>query len=419
MSVFTGKLPLCFLVCVIIATAIFSLFFAFPLSQLVLMIPFREYNESFDSVNRDFIITCLVSFFVCYIAVFFMIILYGCIFVFRARIFHKTGRFVSCVLVCVYNIIPWLLIFDVLNIIFTTTHLFGSDSFKRPLFEHSKFVSFVTCNYMPWYGRVCSIVIIHGLSFAVDIYAWIIGHQLPLYNITLTTPKLDKELTFVHISDVHIGSRDRSHAVNISKKIVKIDPDFVVITGDLTDSPNVIASDLEPFSEVAKKCPVYMCTGNHDYMIGIRELRKMTEECGITLLEGQVINIDEHRVGIAAVDDYNKAKDYVIDMKKLVPQLNKGNYNIMLHHRPQGYVETCSTGVFDLMLAGHTHVGQFAPFSVLVYLFFPKAHGLYTIHQDGNTMKLYTHPGTGAWAAPMRTAGKNRITIFHIKPTFA
>ncbi|ENY63809.1 phosphoesterase, putative [Entamoeba histolytica HM-1:IMSS-A] len=160
-----------------------------------------------------------------------------------------------------------------------------------------------------------------------------------------------------------------------------------------------------PFKSLTSQCPVYLSTGNHDYITGIEYLKPMLTTCGIILLENTLVIEEELQCSIIGTNDAQSEKKYINEMNKVSNEVNANTFNIILQHRPHGYQQTCEKGIYDLMLSGHTHVGQFAPFNILIIN-----------NKCIFTMYLYTHPGTGAWGPHMRSAGTNDITIFHIKP---
>ncbi|EDR27095.1 hypothetical protein, conserved [Entamoeba dispar SAW760] len=411
-----SKVSPTFFVIALIMCFFMTFLFSITVSRLVLLIPFVSYDNDLTNVGRDFAITLIISLVIPHLFVFSTFIIFGCDFIFTSKWFRVINLYSSTIDLCIFNLIPFSLIYDVINIVLISTKLFGSSLFRNDLYHRGKFMSFVTGNYMPNNYRIVIFCLIILCSILFDIYSLWQGHRFPFKHITLTSPKVSKEVQFVHISDVHIGSRFLSHSQRIVKKILPIHPDFVVITGDLTDSPNVQTEELMPFKALTNECPVYMSTGNHDYMTGIEHLSFMLNACGITLLQNRMSREEKYNCAIIGTDDSNTEEEFVEEMNMVSQLPSSETYNIILQHRPFGYKQTCEKGIFDLMLCGHTHVGQFAPFSVFVYLFFKKAYGLYTIKSNKNRMYLYTHPGTGAWSAHMRSAGTNDITIFHIKP---
>ncbi len=84
-------------------------------------------------------------------------------------------------------------------------------------------------------------------------------------------------MRFIHLADVHIGKTYRGKDFfdwnlfeKSIKKILDLSPDFVLISGDLFDSPQVKPDDLLKTIELLKKLkkkniPVFTIEGNHDY----------------------------------------------------------------------------------------------------------------------------------------------------------
>ncbi|EMS10709.1 Ser/Thr phosphatase family protein [Entamoeba histolytica HM-3:IMSS] len=321
---------------------------------------------------------------------------------------RRCALYSASIMIFTLNMIPFLLIIDCIGLILIQFYSLPS----------SFFISFITANYLPNYYRVSMFLFVIIGSLLVDAYSLWKGHRLEYRHFTFHSSKISKEFSFVHISDIHIGSRFLSHSQEIVNKIIPLHPNFVVITGDLTDSPNIQIEELMPFKSLTSQCPVYLSTGNHDYITGIEYLKPMLTTCGIILLENTLVIEEELQCSIIGTNDAQSEKKYINEMNKVSNEVNANTFNIILQHHPHGYQQTCEKGIYDLMLSGHTHVGQFAPFNILVYLFFKKAYGLYTIKSKDNKqqMYLYTHPGTGAWGPHMRSAGTNDITIFHIKP---
>ena len=58
-------------------------------------------------------------------------------------------------------------------------------------------------------------------------------------TIGLCFPQLEAPLRVVQISDVHIGSRRPGLLRRIVKKTNALQPDYVMITGDLIDLPHI------------------------------------------------------------------------------------------------------------------------------------------------------------------------------------
>lgn len=72
-----------------------------------------------------------------------------------------------------------------------------------------------------------------------------------------------------HISDIHIESKDSSVATQLNESLVRIKPDFIVVSGDVADNPSGITEakkwldDLLVTCDVGQEC-VMVVPGNHD-----------------------------------------------------------------------------------------------------------------------------------------------------------
>ena len=69
-------------------------------------------------------------------------------------------------------------------------------------------------------------------------------------------------------------------------------------------------------------------------------------------------------------------------------------------------VEHATKHGFHLQLSGHTHGGQYFPFSLLVQMVHPFIKGL---HKRDNTW-VYINQGTGYWGPPLRIGTEPEIT---------
>ena len=396
-----------------------TFFWSITLTRFVLMIPIQTYSDgNYQNVERDFYMQCFISFGVFHIVIFAFFGVYGSDFITINPITRKINYYFCTILFSIANCIFWSVLFEIANIIMFATKLGGKESFNESLYQHNKVISFLTVNYMPWWGRVISLGLILLAGTINNIYCLIEGHKLPYKHITLYSDKVDKEVKFVHLSDIHIGSRFIDHAQKIVQRVIPIEPEFIVITGDLADSPNVYLEELMPFKEMTDRIPTYMSLGNHDYICGLDNVRYMTNEVGIELVENGIIELEDLHTTIVSTNDADVPEEFEATAKKLGKDINESTYNIVLQHRPFGYNEVCAYGKYDLMLSGHTHVGQLWPWYFVTYFVFPKPYGLYPIlSTNGNhTMQLYTNPGTGAWGPHFRTKGKNEITFIHLRP---
>jgi predicted MPP superfamily phosphohydrolase len=98
-------------------------------------------------------------------------------------------------------------------------------------------------------------------------------------------------------------------------------------------------------------------------------------------------------------------------VSRVTPDFNSfknssADYRILLSHRP-GIALEASENTIDLTLSGHTHAGQFFPWTIVVKFVHKISKGL---HQVGR-MWIYVNPGTGSWGPLIRLGTSPEITL--------
>ena len=88
-----------------------------------------------------------------------------------------------------------------------------------------------------------------------------------------------------------------------------------------------------------------------------------------------------------------------VDLGAALGSRTEGVPTIVLAHQPKAALEAIQWSNVCLTLAGHTHAGQFFPFSILVYLFNPFFVGLY---EPRPGVFVYVSPGTVYYFIPYR-----------------
>jgi predicted MPP superfamily phosphohydrolase len=89
-----------------------------------------------------------------------------------------------------------------------------------------------------------------------------------------------------------------------------------------------------------------------------------------------------------------------------------GAPRVLLAHQPRTAPAAAQAG-FDLQLSGHTHGGQFLPWSLFVPLQQPYVAGLHQL--DG--MRIYVSRGTGYWGPPKRVGAPSEISELILGPS--
>lgn len=206
----------------------------------------------------------------------------------------------------------------------------------------------------------------------------------------------------VQISDAHLGSREPKYFERVIRRIGKLSPDYLLITGDLIDSTSVVPH-LDCLAEL--DMPIYYVTGNHERYAGLDPILTKLEAVGVRLMRNRA-EVDRG-IQFIGIDDAD-ARDTVRRGLASV-HVDPHRFSILLYHRPDGFEDAAAAGV-DLMLSGHTHNGQIVPFNLFVRRMYPRIKGLY---RHGNA-RLHVSTGTGTWGPVMRLGSFCEITLIHL-----
>ena len=225
-------------------------------------------------------------------------------------------------------------------------------------------------------------------------------------------PESLKGFRMAQITDLHVGSMITGKFVErVSRKIQKLNADMLFFTGEAADgSVQSYGKHLNSLAEIHPKYGKYFVTGNHEYYSDMNGWLQLIEGLGFKILvnESQNIIVNDATIMITGIPDRSGghfSSFHKTDMKKAMGGMNSSDLKILLAHQP-GDVEHATKYGFDLQLSGHTHGGQYFPFSLLVQMAHPFLKGL---HKRDNTW-IYINQGTGYWGPPFRIGTEPEIT---------
>lgn len=212
------------------------------------------------------------------------------------------------------------------------------------------------------------------------------------------------------ISDLHVGATiRRPYVERVVRKINSLESDIIVLTGDIGDGHvQHYRQDIAPMRQMKSRYGSFFTPGNHEYYWNVNEWLGVMNNLGIINLvnRGKVIHHQNTSVLIAGIPD---------PVSRLAPDLfgvqdsesgEKAEFRILLSHRP-GIAKEASKSGFNLQLSGHTHGGQFFPWTIVVKMVHKISQGL---HRVGD-MWIYVNPGTGSWGPLLRLGTTPEITL--------
>ena len=253
-----------------------------------------------------------------------------------------------------------------------------------------------------------------GASTLIGLYNARKGPTIMRSNISLNgLGKNLNGLTIAQISDLHVGPTIKEGYVEgVVNQVNELNPDIIAITGDLVDgSVKYLAKHVEPLKDLHANVGKYFVTGNHEYYSGVDRWLDKTDQLGLNNLidSHDVITRGSDSITIGGVTDYRSSTikpEHKSDANKAFYGAPKDIPKILLAHQPWSIFNAHEAGT-DLQLSGHTHGGQFWPFTYAVRMANPYTAGL---HNHNGTW-IYVNRGTGYWGPPMRLGVNSEITL--------
>lgn len=228
------------------------------------------------------------------------------------------------------------------------------------------------------------------------------------------------------VSDLHNKDFGEGYG-QLLTLLSEINPDIIVVTGDLIDSRQ---TDLDVALEFAwqagKIARVYYVSGNHEARVPeYEDLKTGLMKAGVVILENQKVQItrEGESITLMGIDDPSFQEDYLFGDSESVArqaienlQNESDGYTILLSHRPELfdlYVDT----EMDLVFSGHAHGGQFRlPFVGGLVApnqgFFPK-YDAGQFNEENTTMIVSR--GVGNSIIPIRFNNRPEIVLVTLR----
>ncbi len=222
---------------------------------------------------------------------------------------------------------------------------------------------------------------------ALAVYAGVNAHTLTVRREQI--PGLP--IRVAHLSDIHIGSIGPALLADIIDRTNRLQPDLILITGDLVDNANLSTRPL--VAQLRRlAAPTLFTSGNHEAYTGYDQVREMLATTPVRWLRNELLTT--HGVTVLGLDNAYGTEH----LRRHLPSLGHSpGFPIVMNHQPNGADLAAHAGV-GLMLSGHVHNGQIWPFNYLVQTRYKYVAGRY---QVGN-MSLIVCRGTGTWGPRMR-----------------
>src|SRR5579862_8569216 len=209
------------------------------------------------------------------------------------------------------------------------------------------------------------------------------------------------------ISDVHLGHvRNGNFLRRMVAKILREEPDAIFIAGDLYDGTAIDAGRAaEPLNKLTAPHGVYFVAGNHEQFGDDSKYLRAIAAAGVRVLSNEKVEVDG--LQIIGVPYRNAVQDGQFASVLRGVSLDRDRASILLTHAPDRPEIAEAAGV-SLQLSGHTHLGQFIPWSWMARRIYRQF--VYGLSRIGK-MQVFTSSGAGTWGPPLRLGSNPEIVM--------
>jgi predicted MPP superfamily phosphohydrolase len=213
------------------------------------------------------------------------------------------------------------------------------------------------------------------------------------------------------ISDVHLGHvRNGSFLRRMVRKILREKPDAIFIAGDLYDGTAIDARRAaEPLNKLTAPHGVYFVAGNHEQLGDDSKYLHAIAAAGVRVLSNEKVEVDG--LQIVGVPYRNATQDGRFASVLDGVRLDRDRASILLTHAPDRPEIAEAAGV-SLQLSGHTHLGQFVPWSWMARRIYRQF--VYGLSRIGK-MQVFTSSGAGTWGPPLRLGSNPEIVMLQFE----
>ena len=213
------------------------------------------------------------------------------------------------------------------------------------------------------------------------------------------------------ISDVHLGHvRNGSFLRRLVAKTLREVPDAIFVAGDLYDGTAIDARRAaEPLNQLVAPQGVYFVAGNHEQFGDDSKYLNAIAAAGVRVLSNEKVEVDG--LQIIGVPYRNATQNGQLASVLDDLGLDRDRASILLTHAPD-HPEIAEAAGVSLQLSGHTHLGQFLPWSWMARRIYRQF--VYGLSRIGK-MQVFTSSGAGTWGPPLRLGSNSEIVMLQFE----
>jgi uncharacterized protein len=213
------------------------------------------------------------------------------------------------------------------------------------------------------------------------------------------------------ISDLHLGHvRNGNFLRRMVAKILKEKPDAIFIAGDLYDGTAIDAGQAaEPLNKLVAPQGVYFVAGNHEQFGDDSKYLRAVSAAGVRVLSNEKVEVDGLQIVGVPYRHATHGGHFASVLHGIA--LDQARVSILLTHAPD-HPEVAEAAGISLQLSGHTHLGQFIPWSWIARRIYQQF--VYGLSRIGN-MQVFTSSGAGTWGPPLRLGSNPEIVVLEFQ----
>ena len=214
------------------------------------------------------------------------------------------------------------------------------------------------------------------------------------------------------ISDLHLGHvRNGSFLKRMIAKLLREEPDAIFIAGDLYDGTAIDAARAAAPLNQLTTAPhgVYFVAGNHEQFRDDSKYLRAVAATGVRVLNNEKVEVDG--LQIAGVPYSNAWQPRAFEAALNGMGLDRKRASILVTHAPD-HPEIAEAAGVSLQLSGHTHLGQFIPWSWIARRVYRQF--VYGLSRIGK-MQVFTSSGAGTWGPPLRLGSNPEIVMLQFE----
>ncbi|HEY7354370.1 MAG TPA: metallophosphoesterase [Terriglobales bacterium] len=265
----------------------------------------------------------------------------------------------------------------------------------------------------PRFHRI--VEVLFALALAAGIYAVFNASWTRVTRTTVRLANLPAEWRgrkAALVSDLHLGPvRNGNFLRRTVSTIVDEKPHVIFIAGDLYDGTAIDAAKAaEPLNRLTTAPQgVYFVAGNHEQFRDDTKYFRAVSAAGVRVLNNEKVEVEGLQIlGVPYRHAWQPAL-FASVLRGL--GLDRSRASILLTHAPD-HPEIAEAAGVSLQLSGHTHLGQFIPWSWIARRIYRQF--VYGLSRIGN-MQVFTSSGAGTWGPPLRLGSKAEIVMLQFE----